>query len=291
MSHRITVVAGVTSVSLILVACSSSPSGTVSAAPTGPALGLEHVHGLGVDPADGVLYAASHFGLWRVPEEGKATRVADRYQDTMGFTVVGPEAFLGSGHPDFQLDPELPTRLGLIRSADAGETWEGVSLSGEADFHVLRAAHGRVYGWDAGTGQVMVSTDEGESWETRSTLDLRDMVVSPDEPETLLATTEAGLMRTDDGGRSWAQVVGVPVMLVLAWSASDSLYGITPDGTVQHSVDGGQTWTRRGAVEGEPEALAVSVEGASERVYVAVVEQGILSSDDGGATFTVRYAE
>ncbi len=27
-----------------------------------PEPGLEHTHGLGVDPADGVLYAATHFG-------------------------------------------------------------------------------------------------------------------------------------------------------------------------------------------------------------------------------------
>jgi hypothetical protein len=28
-----------------------------------------------------------------------AARVADIYQDTMGFTVIGPDHFLGSGHP------------------------------------------------------------------------------------------------------------------------------------------------------------------------------------------------
>jgi hypothetical protein len=33
-------------------------------------------------------------------ERGQARRVADRYQDTMGFTVTGPDRFLGSGYPD-----------------------------------------------------------------------------------------------------------------------------------------------------------------------------------------------
>ena len=249
------------------------------------------MHGLGVDPADGVLYAATHYGLWRIPGQGDATRVADRYQDTMGFTVVGPGTFLGSGHPDFQMDHDLPTRLGLIRTGDAGETWESVSLSGEVDFHVLHVAHGRIYGWDAGTGRVMVSADDGGTWETRSIMDLRDVVVSPDDAETLLATTPAGLVRSGDGGRTWAPVSGAPALTVLAWSAGDSLYGVASNGAVQHSVDGGITWAGRGAVVGEPEALAVSVEGDSERVYVAVGEQGILSSDDGGVTFTVRYAQ
>jgi len=103
-----------------LIACgAASPR---AAAPSGPAFpdpGVVHVHGPGVDPADGVLYAATHYGLFRIPETGPATRVADRFQDTMGFTVVGPRTFLGSGHPDFAKDPDLPPRLRLIRSADA----------------------------------------------------------------------------------------------------------------------------------------------------------------------------
>lgn len=290
--HRLPVMAGVVSLSLGLAACTPGSDGSrVATAPATQELGVEHVHGLGVDPADGVLYAATHFGLWRIPEQGQATRVADRYQDTMGFTVVGPGTFLGSGHPDFQMDPDLPTRLGLIRSADAGETWEGVSMSGEADFHVLHAAHGQVYGWDSGSGRVMVSGDDGRSWEIRSVLDLRDLVVSPDDPQRLLATTETGLFRSGDGGRAWVSVTGAPALTVLAWGLQGSLYGVTPDGVVQHSLDGGATWAPRGALGGEPEALTVSIDDDSERLYVAVAEQGILSSDDGGATFTVRYAE
>ena len=38
----------------------------------------------------------------------------------MGFTVVGPDTFLGSGHPDIRAtDPPL---LGLIESNDAAQT-------------------------------------------------------------------------------------------------------------------------------------------------------------------------
>ena len=80
--------------------------------------GVAHVHGLGVDPADGMLYAATHYGLFRLPLQGRATRIADRYQDTMGFTITGPHAFLGSGHPDMRKDPQLPARLGLIQQAE-----------------------------------------------------------------------------------------------------------------------------------------------------------------------------
>jgi hypothetical protein len=82
-------------------------------------------------------------------EQRRAVRVADRYQDTMRFTVAGPDRFLGSGHPDFQKDPDLPPLLGLIKSEDAGQTWEPVSMLGEADFHStlwsdLRIQYGQV---------------------------------------------------------------------------------------------------------------------------------------------------
>src|SRR3990172_6015840 len=89
-----------------------------------------HVHGLGVNPKDGTLYAATHFGMFRITGEGSAERVGESYQDTMGFTVEGPDQFLGSGHPDFRdyQAGRLHPLLGLIRSDDAGKTWKSVSL-------------------------------------------------------------------------------------------------------------------------------------------------------------------
>jgi hypothetical protein len=57
--------------------------------------GLILVHGLGVGPGDGMLYAATHSGLFRVPERGKVERMPNRARDTMGFSVVGPGMFIG----------------------------------------------------------------------------------------------------------------------------------------------------------------------------------------------------
>ena len=76
------------------------------------------------------------------------------------------------------MDPQLPPRLGLIRSTNAAQTWQSVSLSGSTDFHALQAAHGRVYGWDSGSSELMVSVDAGRTWDTRSTLMLPGAVAS-----------------------------------------------------------------------------------------------------------------
>ncbi|MEX2658296.1 MAG: hypothetical protein WD232_01265, partial [Acidimicrobiales bacterium] len=32
--------------------------------------GVSHVHGLGVNPGDGDLYAATHHGVFRIPDDG-----------------------------------------------------------------------------------------------------------------------------------------------------------------------------------------------------------------------------
>jgi hypothetical protein len=278
---------------LVLVGCSGgdttgrSPGAALEGSPQAvfPDPGIEHVHGLGVDPADGVLYAATHFGLFALPQDGPAVRVADRYQDTMGFTVVGPRTFLGSGHPDPVADPDLPPRVGLIRSTDAGGSWQPVSLTGQADFHVLRYAHGLVYGYESTSNALLVSDDEGRTWDARSTTALRDMVVSPQDPDVLLATTAGGLRRSSDGGRSFAPIAA-PGLVVLAWDAS-GLYGLDGDGLLHVSADGGGTWQSRGSVGGAPEALTV----ADGRLHAAVTGGGIVSSADGGTTWTTTYRQ
>lgn len=277
-----------------LLAGERDEAGPATAAAGLPALeaepGLVHVHGLGVDPSDGVLYAATHSGLFRLPEDGEPTRVANRAQDTMGFAVVGPRTFVGSGHPDFREDDVRPPLLGLIESTDAGQTWKRLSLHGEADFHALRVAHGRVYGYDATSATFMVTSDR-RSWDRRAQLEMRDFAVSPTTPDVIVGTTPQGVLRSGDGGRTWQRPTGAPALVVVAWPGADRLYGVAQDGTVHRSVDAGASWTRSGSVGGEPAALSVDRVGGAEVLHVAVHRLGIVASRDGGASFTTRYRE
>lgn len=171
--------------------------------------GPVHVHGLGVNPADGALFIATHTGLYRLDEgEGKAERVGgDRYQDTMGFTIVGPNRFLGSGHPDINEAREqgLPPLLGLIESTDSGESWEPVSLLGEADFHVLRSVGKRVYGYDATNARLLVSADRGRAWDdVKEPGPIVDLAVDPTNRKRIVAASAGGLaeglFESRDGG-------------------------------------------------------------------------------------------
>src|SRR3990170_5497448 len=198
--------------------------------------GPVHVHGLGINPADGALFIATHTGLYRVDEgERKAERVGELYQDTMGFTIVGRNRFLGSGHPDVNeaREENLPPHLGLIESTDSGKTWESISLLGEADFHVLRSAGERVYGYDSSNDRLLVSADRGRSWaELEKPGPLVDLAVDPADDRRIVATSaggfEEGLFESRDGGESWKRIGGAIGLLALP----GPLYPVSGDGQV-----------------------------------------------------------
>jgi hypothetical protein len=282
---------------LFLVGCGngsvSTPAGgalpnspAVTASPVMDDPGFGHVHALGVNPADGALYAATHYGLWRLPPSGQGpvVRVADRYQDTMGFTVAGPDRFLGSGHPD--LRENLPALLGLMESTDRGQSWRSVSLLGEVDFHAIEAKHGQIFGYDATSETFLVSAD-GKTWDHRAQVPAEDFTVAPARAELVLVTGRAGLLRSTDQGRTFVPLPGSPRLVVLDWTNA-GLYGLAADGSVWVGEDSGDSWQRRGGIGGKPEAITVTGDG---RLFAAG-EHDITVSADGGRSFTtvVRYA-
>lgn len=244
-------------------------------------LGPLHVHALGVNPGDDALFIAAHTGLFRLsPGASSAERVGDRYQDTMGFTVLARDRFLGSGHPD--LRDRKPPLLGLIASNDSGESWRSVSLLGKADFHVLRVRGKHVVGYDASRGRVMASRDGGESWNARH-FDgpLVDMVISPAGPRQLMATTPSQLILSRDGGRSWGGLSEATGLL--AWPRQERLYLLAPDGRLWHSPDQGKRWRALGEIGGKPAAFLVS----GRQMYAALHDGVIKKSRDGGASWNL----
>ena len=251
--------------------------------------GVAHVHGLGVNPADGSLYVATHYGTFRIRGDDRAERVGRSFQDTMGFTVAGPDRFLGSGHPDVGAFRQgQPRLLGLIESTDAGNAWKSVSLSGEVDFHGLAYAHGRTYGWDSTSGRFMVSSDQ-RTWDTRSTRPLFDFAVDPTDPEHVVAVDGGGLIDSGDGGRTWPRLPG-PALVALSWDAGAGLFGADGKGLVHRSTDGGASWSEAGRLPRPPQALlatAASLYAAAD----AEGRTGIYRSDDQGRTWRLRYRD
>jgi len=249
--------------------------------------GPVHVHGLGVNPSDQSLFVATHTGLFRIPEgEQEATRVGGNYQDTMGFTVVGPDRFLGSGHPDLRQD--LPPFLGLIESKNAGREWKPRSLLGKADFHMLEAAGDRVYGFGSDfktrREQFLVSRDGGAEWRALDAPEsLISLAINPANPDELLASGRHTLYGSSDSGTSWDPVTGEPGFV--SWPDPDVLYLMAQDGRVGTTSEPGSEWTLKGSVDGTPAAFEAA---GRDELYAALHDGSITESSDGGESWTLR---
>nr|WP_206439576.1 exo-alpha-sialidase [Streptomyces scabichelini] len=264
---------------LVLAACGGGSSGAdVDAAADGPDSSgtLSHVHGLGVDPADGRVYVATHSGLYTVAKGEKPKLVGDRKDDFMGFTITRENTFIASGHGAPGSD--RPGNVGLIESKDAGRTWTSRSLSGEADFHSLESAKGTVHGYEG--GRIRTSSDL-KSWEDGATLEALDLAVNS-PGDKLLATTAEGVVTSTDGGRTFAKAAE-PVQAFVSWPAEKSLFGISTSGKLSSSADGGKTWKELTTVPGgQPQALTA----VNPDHILAATMTGVYESRDGGKSFT-----
>lgn len=239
---------------------------------------MVHLHGLGLNPKDGQVYLATHSGVLLVDGNGAATRIADRYQDTMGFVVIGPDQFLASGHPD--LREGKPARLGLIRSDDAALTWETVSLDGTADLHAIVASGNSIFAADATAGTLLVSEDGGQTWARVSDVELGALAVEPGGAGMVGIDPEGTMVRSQDGGRTWRRTGG-PSLTSVVWDASVGLIGADALGLVFASSDAGNTWQQVGDLDGHGPVLTT----ADGIVYAATDGGKVSRSNDGGTSW------
>ena len=280
----------------LLAGCGSdSPAGSAAAAPAvkwvDPDGDPPYIGSLSVNPGDGSLMLASNTGLFEIPAEGgePAKVTGELYtpngkgnvSEALVARFTGPDELIASGHPSG--DSTLPSALGLIRSSDAGRTWESVSELGTTDFHALSVSGDLLVAPLYGQAQILISRDGGKTFEPRvAPMALIDLAADPGDSKRWVATSESGIFVSVDEGRTWRQRDPTPNVR-LAWRASDELYRIDPGGAVKVSADGGETWQDRGSTGGEPQALTFDDSGA---LYAATLGGEVQKSDDGGKSWT-----
>lgn len=237
-----------------------------------------HVHGVGINPADGAVLVATHDGLFKLLD-GRVERVGPVI-DLMGFSVAGPDQFLASGHPGPGVD--LPNPVGLIASQDGGQSWDELSLGGQADFHALAAAGGGVV---ASQGQL-VSTVDRERWTALSAPVEPFAVAADPSGAQLLITSSQGPFVSRDAGRSWNPASEAPLLLLASWPTPSEVVGVTTQGRVATSSDAGKIWTEQATIQGTPQAVTAAPSSGRLRIVV-VTTSVIIESLNGGRTFDV----
>ena len=157
---------------------------------------------------------------------------------------------------------------GVMRSRDAGLTWEDRKRGSQLDAHTLsahRLAPGRIY--EAAGGGYAESRDGGESWrgfdEGLRHHYLWGLAVDPADPETILiaaargpreahsdAFAEATIYRRTSGP-AWQEVrMGLPrpkgtrIYVLAANDAEPGVFFAATAGNLYRSADAGVTWER-----------------------------------------------
>jgi photosystem II stability/assembly factor-like uncharacterized protein len=214
-------------------------------------------------------------------------------------------------------DPQNPfrvlaaTALALHESRDGGATWTRVGAT--PDTAVSIAIHPndsrRIYIGTAYSG-VFQSRNGGRTWQAANnglifpepcdrtfcpSLPTTELTFDPRNPDVLHAVFIGTLVRSVNGGRSWARVPrlqeGSIVALALDPRDSRILYAAGQFALFK-SVDGGATWFRTdGDIEApDPNEQFIYFDLAFDPrlggiLYAATYSRGVLRSRDGGATW------
>lgn len=270
---------------LLLAVLGGCGSNATERAPGARVTQVPHIHGLGVDGGDGTLFVASHGGLFSATPKARRLVVVGRLRDdATGFTVIGPDRLLASGHPGAGTSGR--PGLGLIQSRDAGANWRRVGLPGRADFHVLRAGPGVFYAAEGGNRRLFAGTI-GSSRLARRTPPagtLIDLAVDPRDEARVFATTGRGLFLSRDGARTWKRLDRTRTGLMAFWR--DALTLVDGRGRVWRLPRLGSPWRPVGVLPDAPLALA----GGAGKLFAAAGDGSILQSDDGGRTWQLRIA-
>lgn len=286
------ITAAVTSIGLVILGAwwilGSADDGEVSSSASGPgAAGPEdvpagHVHAVVADPKDGSVLVATHGGLFRVVD-GELDRVGESYRDVMGLSVGRDDSLLASGHPDVAgMRAGEPGQLGLIRSSDGGVTWAPVSLAGDADLHHIASTRSGVLAWNAATSELIASSDLVD-WEVRSTIPV-DALAADLSGDSLLVVSGGQLLRSLDGGRTFAEEQVDGDVTVLVWPDGGAPIAVTADGRVLQ--DRGSGWKDVGRAP----LRSIAGTAASGNLYLARDDGQrveVYRSSDGGASWVL----
>jgi len=198
------------------------------------------------------------------------------------------------------------TRSGVFRSNDGGENWQRISPAGDAELRNIDSL-----AIDPRDAQVIYAgtyhlpwktTDAGKTWTPVAAgmiddSDIMSLHIDQQNPARLFSSACSGIYRSENGGAQWIKLQGIPYAArrtqTIIQDARDPriLYAGTTEG-LWVSRDAGETWARVTPAEWVINALVLThpPQAGGARIILGTEQQGVLLSDDSGATFTLANA-
>ena len=253
---------------LTLAGCSPDSAGSSSLPDVG------HIHHIAVHQGD--ILVGAHYGLFRYTADSQWQRMGEEF-DVMGLTVT-PSGIIVSGHPGPGFP--FPDPLGLLASADGGETWQSVSLTGEVDFHYLTSSGDTVVGFDATNGLMVRSADSGATWEAVSLPPISAIALHPSDASQMVVISEGQGLVSVDSGATFQAFDLPPGAETLVWSDTGVLAAAALE--LHLAPAPGEAFTLLTSFDGVVHTLAAS----GDTIAVALHDDRVVASRDGGKTFS-----
>lgn len=253
----------------------------------GPFRGGRSVAAVGL-PSQPLTYFAGYTGggLWRTDDAGNSWRnISDGFFKTgsVGAIAVAPsdENVIYVGMGEHAIRGQSSTYGdGMYKSTDQGRTWTHIGLATSRQISAVRV--------HPSNPDVVYVAVQGDRWK---------------------GTSDRGIYRTTDGGKTWTQLLkgenafsgasdlsmdatNPRILYAAMWDHQRTPWMVRSGGAgsgIWKSVDGGDTWKR--SQEGLPKLvgkIGVSVSPANpDRVYAIVEAEngGLFRSDDAGKTW------
>ncbi|HWC64638.1 MAG TPA: glycosyl hydrolase, partial [Thermoanaerobaculia bacterium] len=286
---------------LVRLVCALAAAAPLAAAPNpfsgfvprsiGPAMTGGRVIAFAVDPENSDRFYAglASGGVWKTVNDGVTWTPVFEHEPvySIGALAVDPKdpSVVWAGTGEGNSTRSVSWGDGVYKSVDGGKSWKNVGLKSSERI-------GRI-AIDPRDSNVVWVAAEGSLW-------------GPNP--------ERGVYRTEDGGKTWKNVLFVSDHTGVADVALDpehpdvvyassyqrerrvySFIGGGPESAIWKSTDGGKTWNKimNGIPKRDLGRIGLSVSPADPRVVYASVEAsekkgGVFRSLDGGATWEKR---
>jgi photosystem II stability/assembly factor-like uncharacterized protein len=230
--------------------------------------------------------------------------ILEQFQDPIGNDAIFLDQFVPGLQPGQNVvitgkRPRVQINQvgGLFRCNQPNAPWQRDN-QGLTNLNVLSLTTTTKGNYFAGTEQGLFQRSNQKRWDLIDTAHQPDSGISPnlaiqllytvpaqnDNPETLFAGTETGVLRSRDQGRTWEAIPTLTQIRAITHSNTNGYLFVATENSIFRSTNNGGTWTAidRDLLAVQVQALAVDREGV---LFAGTSTLGIFRSQDDGESW------